>query len=225
VSNAAACLSTDSRGGDVLVLVRHGESTGNAAGRLVGRLDAPLTDLGRSQVAAVGKALAPPARIVTSPLARARATAEAIAVATGVPLDAVVVDERWVEADYGVLDGCELAAVPADAWHRLRTDTRYRPEGGESLADVGVRVRASLEELFAVDGNGARGDADVVVVSHVSPVKAAVCWALGLPDDAVWRLHLATASVTRIGWSGGPVLHAFNETPWRTAPPGAAGGR
>ncbi len=204
----------------MLVLVRHGESTGNAAGQLVGRLDAPLTERGRSQAAFVGKVLTPPARIVTSPLARARASAEAIAVATGRPLDAVVVDERWVEADYGVLDGCELAAVPAEAWRRLRADPHYRPEGGESLAEVGARVRASLEELFAEDGDGARGEADVVVVSHVSPVKAAVCWALGLPDDGAWRMHLATASVTRIGWSGGPVLHAFNETPWRTVPPG-----
>lgn len=208
----------------MLVLIRHGESTGNAAGQLVGRLDAPLTERGRSQAASVGSALAAPARIVTSPLARARSTAEAIAAATGHPFD-VVVDERWVEADYGVLDGCELTSVPADTWRRLRADPHYRPEGGESLADVGARVRASLEELFAADGDGARGDADVVVVSHVSPVKAAVCWALGLPDDAAWRMHLATASVTRIGWSGGPVLHAFNETPWRTVPPGSAGGR
>ncbi len=209
----------------MLVLVRHGESTGNAAAQLVGRLDVPLTERGRSQAAAVGNALAAPTRIVTSPLARARATAEAIAVATGCPLAAVTVDERWIEADYGELDGRELAAVPTETWRHMRADPRFRPEGGESLADVGTRVRAALEELFAADGEGARGDTDVVVVSHVSPVKAAVCWALGLPEEAAWRMHLATASVTRIGWASGPVLHAFNETPWRAVPSGAEHGR
>jgi len=43
-------------------------------------------------------------------------------------------------------------------------------------------------------------------------IKAAVAWALGVGDEVAWRLHLATASVTRIGWgAGGPVLHRFNE--------------
>ena len=55
----------------------------------------------------------------------------------------------------------------------------------------------------------------MVVVSHVSPIKAATCWALGLGDQGAWRLYLATASVTRIAWGAdGPVLHRFNETPW-----------
>ena len=62
-------------------------------------------------------------------------------------------------------------------------------------------MAAACEELFAADGAGARRrDGDVVVVSHVSPIKAAVAWALGTAD-LYWRLHLRTASVTRIGWS------------------------
>ncbi len=53
---------------------------------------------------------------------------------------------------------------------------------------------------------------DVVVVSHVTPIKAAVAWALGMTAELSWRLHLQTASVTRIGWGNGhPVLHGFNE--------------
>jgi broad specificity phosphatase PhoE len=52
-------------------------------------------------------------------------------------------------------------------------------------------------------------------VSHVSPIKAATCWALGLGDQGAWRLYLATASVTRIAWgANGPLLNRFNETPW-----------
>ena len=73
-------------------------------------------------------------------------------------------------------------------------------------------MSATCEELFAVDGAGARRtDGDVVVVSHVSPIKAAVAWALGTVD-LYWRLHLRTASVTRIGWNRDtPILHGYNE--------------
>jgi broad specificity phosphatase PhoE len=96
-----------------------------------------------------------------------------------------------------------------------RADPGYRPPGGETLAEAGQRVRSACDELFAVDGEGARGAGAVVVVSHVSPIKAATCWALGLGDEGAWRLYLATASVTQISWGpAGPVLNRFNETPW-----------
>ena len=53
---------------------------------------------------------------------------------------------------------------------------------------------------------------DVVVVSHVSPIKAAVAWALGVGDEITWRMWVAPASITRIGWSGpAPSLRSFNE--------------
>ncbi len=80
---------------------------------------------------------------------------------------------------------------------------------------MGDRVRAACEELFAVDGLGARAeDGDVVVVSHVSPIKAAVAWALGAGDDLAGRLHLGTAATTCIGWGGGgPMLRSYNVEP------------
>jgi broad specificity phosphatase PhoE len=57
-------------------------------------------------------------------------------------------------------------------------------------------------------------DGAVVAVSHVSPIKAAVCWALGIDEGASWRMQLGVAAVTRIGASpdGRPYLHSFNET-------------
>jgi broad specificity phosphatase PhoE len=149
-------------------------------------------------------------RVIASPLRRARDTAEDLA--TGLPVE---VDPRWIEVDYGEFDGRPLRDVPAAVWAEWRTDPDYHPPGGESLADAGTRVRSACEELFAVDGEGARAEGDVVVVSHVSPIKAATCWALGLGDEGAWRLYLATASVTRISWGAtGPVLHRYNETPW-----------
>jgi broad specificity phosphatase PhoE len=194
----------------MLILVRHGESTGNADGLLLGRIDAPLTERGLTQAKAVGPAVAGATRLISSPLARARDTAEALG--TGLPVE---IDHRWIEVDYGEFDGRPLGSVPDEVWTRWRSDPDYRPPGGESLCEAGSRVRSACEDLFATDGEGARGPGAVVVVSHVSPIKAATCWALGLGDEGVWRLYLATGSVTRISWGAeGPVLSRFNETPW-----------
>jgi broad specificity phosphatase PhoE len=53
----------------------------------------------------------------------------------------------------------------------------------------------------------------VVVVSHVSPIKAAAAWALGAVDEVVWRMYCAPASITEIGTTGPmPSLHSFNVT-------------
>jgi probable phosphoglycerate mutase len=194
----------------MLILVRHGESTGNADGLLLGRIDAPLTPRGLAQAETVGPLVAGATRVISSSLQRARRTAEALG--TGLPVE---IDDRWIEVDYGEFDGRPLTSVPDEVWVRWRSDPDYRPTGGESLREAGTRVRAACEELFAVDGEGARGPGAVVVVSHVSPIKAATCWALGLGDEGAWRLYLATASLTRITWGAtGPVLARFNQTPW-----------
>ncbi len=193
----------------MLVLIRHGETEANAARLLLGRAESPLTELGLSQAGALGELLGPVARLVSSPLGRARQTAGALGL--GLPVE---VDERWVEVDYGAYDGQPLSDVPAEVWRQWRADPTFRPPGGESLAELGARVRAACDELFSVDGRGALAHDDVVVVSHVSPIKAAVAWALGTDDRLAWRLQLSTGSITVIGWgSDGPVLHRYNVTP------------
>lgn len=194
----------------MLLLVRHGEATANAAGLLLGRSDVPLTERGRHQAAAVGPHLGPVGRLLSSPLQRALDTAAALGL--GVPVE---VDDRWVEVDYGEHEGRAVGDVPAEVWQRWRRDPDYRPSGGESLAEVRRRVDAACEELLGAAGAPARGDGGhVVVVSHVSPIKAAVAWALGMAGGADWRLRLSTGSVTRIGWGAdGPVLHGFNWVP------------
>jgi broad specificity phosphatase PhoE len=196
----------------VLILVRHGESTGNAAGLLLGRIDAPLTERGLAQARTLGGSLSGITRVISSPLERARDTAAALDL--GLPIE---IDDRWVELDYGEFDGQPLGSVPPSVWKRWRSDPHYRPPGGETLAEAGHRVRAACEELFAGGDVADARAGDVVVVSHVSPIKAAVCWAMGLGDEGAWRLYLATASITRIAWGAGatPVLQRFNETPWQ----------
>jgi probable phosphoglycerate mutase len=190
-----------------MLWVRHGQTPANAAGVLLGRHDPSLTDLGLDQVRAVAGlvAAAEPGVIVTSPLRRARQSAAVLAEACGAP---VVVDERAVEIDYGDWDGHRLDDVPPEVLARWRRDAEFRPPGGESLADVGRRVAALCREL----AHDAAAGPSLVVVSHVSPIKAAVCWAVGIDDAASWRMHVGLASVTRIGVRHGvPYLAGFNE--------------
>jgi len=137
----------------VLILVRHGESAGNAAGLLLGRIDSPLTARGIGQARSLADTVSGATQLVSSPLARARHTAEALG--TGLPVE---VDDRWVEVDYGEYDGQALGDVPAEVWSKWRSDPTFAPPGGESLAAAGSRVRAACEELFADPDGPAGGD-------------------------------------------------------------------
>jgi len=184
----------------VLFLVRHGQTAPNAAGLILGRADPPLTDLGRRQAMALAAGLPVPARVISSPLRRARQTAAAM----GQPIE---LDERWLEMDYGDLDGQPAGSVTAELWTRWRADPTFAPPGGESLTAVGDRIRGACTDLAeAADG------ADVVVVSHVSPIKAAVAWALGVDDVVAGRMYVADAAVARVRTGPpAPVLMSFNE--------------
>ncbi|HEX6418184.1 MAG TPA: histidine phosphatase family protein [Acidimicrobiales bacterium] len=192
----------------MIVVVRHGRTAANAGGLLLGRADPPLDEEGERQAAALARACAAldVARVVTSPLGRCTRTAAAIA--AGLPgAPPVEVDERWVELDYGELDCRPIAEVSADIWAAWRADVGWCPPGGESLAALGARVRAACEALA-----DEAAERDVVVVSHVSPIKAAVAWALGVGDEAAWRMWVGPASITRIGVGrGAPSLRSFNE--------------
>jgi broad specificity phosphatase PhoE len=194
----------------VLYLVRHGRTAHNAERRLLGRQDVPLDELGRRQAEALGRVefLRSASKVVTSPLSRAVESAGHL----GPP---VTIDERWIELDYGVFDGNRLEEAP-ELWKQWAVDLSYAPEGGESISAMSARVRKACEELWQE-----AAVTDVVVVSHVSPIKAAVAWAIGAGDESSWRMFVDVASVTTIGpgrVSGGvplPTLRSFNETHFR----------
>ena len=194
----------------MLILARHGRTEANAQRLLLGRKDIGLDPLGVQQAAASGTVLGrgdKPVRIVASPLQRTRATAEAIAAGCGGDVE-VVLDERWIEVDYGIYDGQPLADIPHEVWQHWLTDMSWVPPDGESLADLGARVREACNALAAE-----AAERDIVVVSHVSPIKAAVAWALGMGDQAAWRMFCDVASISRIRTHGAnPVLVSFNET-------------
>lgn len=185
----------------MLVIVRHGRTAANAAALLQGRADHPLDELGERQAQAVARELAGADRVISSPLRRSQQTAAGIG-------PVVMTDDRWIELDYGDLEGARIADVPASTWASWRTDDDFVPAGGESHADLSRRVVEACEELLV-----ASTSETIVVVSHVGPIKAALAWVFGLPPTSGWRCHLDHASITRISAGAhGPVLRSFNET-------------
>jgi broad specificity phosphatase PhoE len=184
----------------VLILIRHGRTAINAGGRLQGRADHPLDDVGSIQAAQVAQAIGPVDVLISSPLLRARQTADAFG-------QEYTVDERWQEVDYGEYEGKPLHEVSAAEWEVWRTDRHYTAPGGESLAALDVRVRAACDDLVALASNQM-----VAVVSHVSPIKAAVAWALDVDVMVSWRCRLDQAAVCRIDVKGARrSMCSFNE--------------
>ena len=186
----------------VLHLVRPGRTQANAERRLQGRVDNPIDEIGREQVAALAAAFTRVDRVVCSPLVRARQTAEAFGCEPEI-------DERWQEMDYGVMDGVRLGDVPSTVMRRWLDDPDFAPERGETLHQLQARVWAACADLL----EDAR-DREVVVVTHATPIRAAVAWALGVDVSAAWRCHVDQATITRIVIrEHHPVLAGFNITP------------
>jgi len=126
-----------------LVAIRHGETTLNAAGRLTGQLDPPLTARGREQAVALAPVVAGAFdRRVHSGARRAEETLRIACEAAGLgPSVALVADPRWRERSFGALEG-----EPAGGWVQP-VDVDAAPPGGESYRALGLRVLAALDAL------------------------------------------------------------------------------
>jgi broad specificity phosphatase PhoE len=191
-----------------LLLARHGQSVSNAVRRFQGVQDVPLSDLGRRQAEALAGALArrPIAAIYTSPLQRARHTAEVVAGATGAPLRSVH-DLR--ELSLGEWEGCtveEVRARPGDpyaCW--VRDPVVGMPPGGEPLADVQARVVRAVAEIAAAHPNGD----DVLLVCHGGIISAYLAHCLALPLSSIWRLTLSNCSLSEVA---PPRVLSMNDT-------------
>jgi probable phosphoglycerate mutase len=127
----------------VIALIRHGQSTTNAEGLLVGRSDPHLTELGERQARALAPWLNDVTQVWVSPLARARETA-----ALAMPGRPVVVKDSFIELDYGTFEGQSAATMAGESWRALEFAHDARFGDGESLAAVDERVCVELEFLF-----------------------------------------------------------------------------
>ena len=194
----------------LLTLVRHGQTAANAQNLLQGHINHPLDEVGLAQVSLLGGALqkiSPVSRVVASPLQRAQQTAQAITQGLSQHIE-VETDPRWIELNYGDFDGQPVSSVSPEKWATWRTDEHFRPPHGETLAELSVRVHEAIDALLADSVS-----AHIVVVSHVSPIKAAVAWALGVGVEVSWRTALDRASMTTVRLDAKhPALKTFNVT-------------
>lgn len=165
-----------------------------------GRLDPALDELGHRQAKAMADRVGPVDEVIASPLVRAQETAAYFGAD-------IATDDRWIELAYGEFEGVPVGEVPPDVWQSWRTNSEFATKGGESFGSLNERVRSACEELSErLNGR------DIVVVSHVSPIKSAVSWALSTTMDIMFHCHLSQASLCRIDLGRfGPVLHSFNE--------------
>jgi broad specificity phosphatase PhoE len=152
-----------------LILVRHAESEGNRDRTFTQHANVPLTGRGRDQARTAAEqiqACYAPVRVVTSPYARARQTAEIIAGMLGLT---VQLEAALREQSFGILAGQPYEALLTDAAYHEGPRWRWRPQGGESLADVYERVVPAFERIAS-----SHAGQDVVIVSH-GGVMLALC--------------------------------------------------
>lgn len=191
-----------------LILVRHGQTDLSAQRRYSGRGNPSLNETGLRQASALAGRLrhrADIAAIVTSPLARARVTAEAI----GGP---VTVLDDLIETDFGTWEGLtftEAARKDPDLHRAWLTDPSVPTPGGESFDQVHHRVEAARSRIIA-DNPGAT----VVVVSHVTPIKTLLRIGLAAGPSLLFRLHLDLASVSVVEFypDGNASVRLVNDT-------------
>ena len=194
------------------LLLRHGE-TEHTVRKLFsgsGGADPPLTPTGLAQAAAAAAALTDRGitAVVSSPMLRARETADVVASALGLPVREV---DDLRECAFGAWEGRSFAEV-REGWPNELTawlaSTSVTPPGGESFDAVGRRARRARDQLLARYPEGT-----VLVVSHVTPIKTLVRVSLGAPTAALYRMELSPASLTEIQWysNGNASLRSFNE--------------
>lgn len=195
-----------------LLLLRHGQTELSVQRRYSGRGNPPLTALGLEQAARAAKHLAARgdiAAVVTSPLGRARETADAVAQALDAP---VRVLDRLIETDFGEWEGltfAEAAQRDPELHARWLGDPSLPAPGGESFDAVRERIDAVRGDLIALYPGR-----NVVVVSHVTPIKTLLQLALGVGPSLLYRLHLdlASLSIAEFYPDGGASVRLVNDT-------------
>jgi probable phosphoglycerate mutase len=200
-----------------IIAVRHGETDWNRVRRLQGHTDIALNARGIEQAARLAAALANErmAAIVTSDLARARATAEPVATALGLPL---TIDARLRERNYGVLEGMTYDEIRvAHPEHADRMDTRD-PEHAAPRGETPARFFARTVEAFTSIARTAEVEhgagSTLLVVTHGGVLAMLYRAAEGIALDSPQPIPVPNAAVNRLTFDDG-VLRVVE---WAIAP-------
>ena len=188
----------------VIYLARHGETVWSLSGQHTGLTDLPLTERGERTARRLGERLKGLrlARVLTSPLQRARRTCELASFGA-----MAEVDRDLVEWDYGQYEGRRTAEILAERpdWQLFRDGC----PGGESPAQVATRADRIVDRVRAVQG-------DVLLFSSGHFIRVLTARWLGLEPTINCRYFmLSTASLSALGYEGSlirPVIRLWNET-------------
>lgn len=177
----------------VIYLVRHGQTAMNRKKVLQGRSDFPLNEEGRREAAEVGERLKKAGivfdRVYSSPLVRARETAELI---TDAP---IITDGRLIEMDYGPYEGMELMHPSPEVLAFFSDFANHpAPQGMEALPDVVRRLGEFLEEI-----RGEAGKKTILLSTHAIAMKGALEYLTPDSRGAWWSRYIGNCAVYRTG--------------------------
>jgi len=178
-----------------IYVVRHGETQWNKEEVFRGTQDIPLNETGKKQAEKVGRYFIDKdvVRIVSSPLARARQTAEAIERAVHRPVETM---DEFIDMNFGIWEGLSLHTVKKEYGDEFQiwrnTPHRLKIEKGETLLHVRKRMKRGFEK--AVEG----GKGTIIIVTHRVLCKLIVLYAFRMPNSHFWDIKFDPASITLI---------------------------
>ena len=182
----------------MIYLIRHGQTAFNAAGRFQGAQDSPLTELGQAQAAAMGQRLGelvgPDCRIVSSPLGRARQTAQIVREEAGLTTQ-IAFDPRLAEITLGSWDGMTDEEIehlyPGKRAGLSRAEWHFHSPDGESYEAFSGRLASWLDEAKAWPG-------PTIAVSHGGCSRILRGLYGGLPKDVFLKLPVPQETIFRL---------------------------
>jgi broad specificity phosphatase PhoE len=187
-----------------LYLIRHGQTDWNAEGRLLSSSDMPLNAHGEEQAAALAAALARVRweRAISSPLVRARRTAEIV---LGVRADAptLEIDDRLREMDFGPYEGWSEAQLEADPLAVTRRRDGADIPGIEPESEIAERARSFLDSIGGAGGT-------TLVAGHGRMLRILIATALGLPPSASRSLRMRNCRPAILEPGPSPLLLGLN---------------
>jgi len=187
--------------GTLIILVRHGECEGNIKGMFRGRADFPLNERGLIQARDLARELKdfPIKYIYSSPLVRARQTAEVIGEQCGVE---VKVEEGFNNIELGSWEERfmkEIAEQYPEEWELwVYNPEKLRVKDMETLYDVQKRAKACLDSLIS-----AHKGKTLAVISHRAVLKPLIAACLNIASSYFWKIHMDTASYSLLSYKKG----------------------
>ena len=194
-----------------LVLIRHGETASNIKGTHLGTTDVPLNERGKRQALALQRVFAKEevSAVYTSPLSRAKDTAEAIAKKHDTFVEPVM---DLIERNYGIWEDMTIDEIrdkyPEEHAQWQKDWIHYVIPQGESAMDVYNRNVSVVQELLKVHTEGR-----IIVVTHMGCIRNILSYLFHMNVEDGWHFRARNAGICRLELDdyGFATMHSFNE--------------